>query len=98
MRQAITNSHCCLPAVTAWANTLLLEGVDMSFGEVNGAASDSSAGGGGSLINTVSLEAIEEFKASGSAFSAEYGRSAGGVLNVTTKSGTNQFHGTLFHF
>jgi len=80
------------------ANNLMLDGVDMSFGEVNGTASDSSAGGGGSLINTVSVEAIEEFKATGSAFSAEYGRSAGGVVNVTTKSGANQFHGTLFHF
>ena len=83
---------------SALANNLLLDGVDMSFGEVNGTASDSSAGGGGALVNTVSVEAIEEFKATGSAFSAEYGRSAGGVLNVTTKSGTNDFHATLFEF
>jgi len=83
---------------SALANNLLLDGVDMSFGEVNGTASDSSAGGGGALVNTVSVEAIEEFKATGSAFSAEYGRSAGGVLNVTTKSGTNDLHGTLFEF
>ncbi len=82
---------------SALANNLLLDGVDMTFGEVNGTASDSSAGGG-ALVNTVSVEAIEEFKATGSAFSAEYGRSAGGVLNVTTKSGTNRFHGTLFEF
>ncbi|HZF37523.1 MAG TPA: TonB-dependent receptor, partial [Blastocatellia bacterium] len=32
------------------------------------------------------------------AFSAEYGRATGGVLNITTKSGTNQFHGTAFEF
>ena len=38
----------------------------------------------------ISVEAIQEFKATGSAFSAEYGRATGGVLNVTTKSGTNQ--------
>jgi outer membrane receptor protein involved in Fe transport len=81
-------------------NNLLLDGVDMTFGEVNGTASDEAAGAGaaGSLINTISVEAVEEFKASGSAFSAEFGRSGGGVLNITTKSGTNQFHGTLFEF
>lgn len=83
---------------TALGNNLLLDGVDMSFGEVNGSASDASAGGGGSLINTVSVEAIEEFKATGSAFSAEYGRAIGGVLNITTKSGTNQLRGSLFEF
>jgi outer membrane receptor protein involved in Fe transport len=83
---------------SALGNNLLLDGVDMTFGEINGSASDGSAGGGGLLVNTVSVEAIEEFKATGSAFSAEYGRSAGGVLNVTTKGGTNQLHGTLFEY
>lgn len=83
---------------SALGNNLLLDGVDMSFGEENGAANFASAGGGGVLINTVSVEAIEEFRATGSSFAAEYGRSGGGVLNITTKSGTNQFHGTLFEF
>jgi hypothetical protein len=80
---------------TALGNSLLLDGVDMSFGEVNATG---NATGGSPLINTVSVEAIEEFKASGNAMSAEFGRSIGGVLNVTTRSGTNQFHGALFHF
>ncbi|MBL8215410.1 MAG: TonB-dependent receptor [Bryobacterales bacterium] len=80
---------------TAFGNNLLLDGVDMSLGEVPGTG---NATGGGPLINTISVEAIEEFKASGNAMSAEFGRSIGGVLNVTTKSGTNQFHGALFHF
>ena len=31
-------------------------------------------------------------------FTAEYGRAGGGVVNVTTKSGTNQFHGSLYEF
>ncbi len=77
---------------------LMLDGNDMTFGEVNGPGSDQSAGGGGSLINVVSVEAIAEFKATGSAFSAEYGRASGGVLNITTRGGTNLFHGTLFEF
>ncbi|MBI1896761.1 MAG: TonB-dependent receptor [Acidobacteria bacterium] len=85
---------------SALSNNLLLDGNDMTFGEVNGSASDRSAGAGGtgSLIHTVSVEAIAEFKATGSAFSAEYGRASGGVLNITTKSGTNRFHGALFEF
>ena len=31
-------------------------------------------------------------------YSAEYGRSMGGVVTMTTKSGTNQFHGSVFEF
>jgi hypothetical protein len=87
-------------SASALGNNLLLDGIDMTFGEVNGTASDQSAGAGNaaSLINTISVEAIEEFKAAGSAFSAEYGRAIGGVLNITTKSGTNRFHGTLFEY
>jgi len=84
----------------AFGNNLLMDGVDMSFIENNSAAGDQAAGAGdtGSLINTVSVEAIEEFKVATNAYSAEYGRALGGVLNLTTKSGGNQFHGTLFEF
>src|SRR5262249_36297846 len=42
--------------------------------------------------------AVQEYKASTSAYSAEFGQATGGVINVTTKSGTNQFHGTAFDF
>ena len=44
------------------------------------------------------IDAIEEFKVQTSSFSAEFGQSAGGVVNVTLKSGTNAFHGVLFEF
>lgn len=83
---------------TALGTNMLLDGVDMTFGEVNGAASFQSAGGGGTLINTISVEAIQEFKSTASASSAEYGRAGGGVLNITTRSGSNEWHGTLFEF
>jgi hypothetical protein len=45
-----------------------------------------------------SLEAIEEFKVQTSSYSAEYGASAGGVVTVVTKSGSNQIHGSAFEF
>lgn len=45
-----------------------------------------------------SLEAVEEFKVNTSNFSAEYGASAGAVVNVVTKGGTNEYHGSAFWF
>lgn len=44
------------------------------------------------------IDAIQEFKVQTSTFSAEFGQAAGGVVNVTLRSGTNQFHGSLFEF
>jgi len=83
----------------SWGNNYLLDGVDFSFGEIN-AVGDNAVGAGGtaSVIQAVSVDAIEEFKTSSSAFSAEYGRAIGGVIAVTSKSGTNDFHGTMFEF
>ncbi|MGD0094337.1 MAG: TonB-dependent receptor, partial [Planctomycetota bacterium] len=82
----------------AFGNNMLLDGVDMSFGENNAVASDAGAGGGGYLITTVSIDAIQEFKVTAGAYSAEYGRATGSVVNLTSKSGTNKFHGRLFEF
>ena len=47
-------------------------------------------------MRVVSAEGIQEFKVQSGAYSAEYGRTSNGVMNYTTKSGTNQVHGTAF--
>jgi outer membrane receptor protein involved in Fe transport len=46
----------------------------------------------------VPLDSVQEFSVITSNFSAQYGRASGGVVNVATKSGTNQFRGTLYEF
>jgi hypothetical protein len=43
-------------------------------------------------------DAVQEFRVATSNFSAEYGRTVGAVVNVVTKSGTNEYHGTLSEF
>jgi Carboxypeptidase regulatory-like domain len=47
---------------------------------------------------SISQAAIREFQVNTSSYSAEYGRSAGGVVNAITKSGSNDFHGGAFYY
>jgi hypothetical protein len=47
---------------------------------------------------TPSVEAVDQFKVITSVPSAQFGRSSGGILNIVTKSGTNQIHGTVYEY
>ena len=52
----------------------------------------------GGMVMQLPLEAVQEFQISTQRFSAENGRSQGAAINMITKSGTNQYHGSLFGF
>ncbi|MEK7751991.1 MAG: TonB-dependent receptor, partial [Acidobacteriota bacterium] len=53
---------------------------------------------GGNVAYTPMVDALQEFKVLTNSFSAEYGRTGGGVILATIKSGTNSFRGTVFEF
>ncbi len=78
------------------SNNFLLDGTDMNDGYRNDPAIN-EAGVFGTPATILPIEAIAELHVA-SNFEAEYGRSAGGVVNVVTKSGTNQMHGSFFEF
>jgi outer membrane receptor for ferrienterochelin and colicin len=78
------------------ANNFLLDGTDMNDGYRNDPAIN-EAGVFGTPATILPVEAIAELHVA-SNFEAEYGRSAGGVVNVVTKSGTNAFHGSAFEY
>ena len=60
---------------------------------------DYGNGSPGSVLGgTLGVDAIAEFSVLTSNYSAEYGRTSGGVVNAITKSGTNQFHGNAYEF
>ncbi|MCL5744170.1 MAG: carboxypeptidase-like regulatory domain-containing protein, partial [Acidobacteria bacterium] len=52
----------------------------------------------GEIITQPNLDAIQEFKVQTTGLSAEFGRTVGGVVNATLKSGTNSYHGNMFEF
>lgn len=54
--------------------------------------------GTGSQRATPSQEAVSEFRVVNNSFGAEYGRALGGIVNVVTKSGTNDLHGSLYGY
>jgi len=75
------------------ANSLLVDGADSNnlfFAQATGRT--------GFRPYAFSQDAVQEFQVNANSFPAEVGRAAGGAINVITKSGTNEFHGSAFEF
>jgi hypothetical protein len=71
-------------------NSYRLDGININ---------DFANGGSGSVLGgNLGVDAIEEFSVLTSNYSAEYGRTSGGVVNAVTRSGSNQFHGGGYEF
>ncbi len=88
------------------ANYFTVDGVSATTG-ANPTSPGYSAGYGGSLPgettlgttqSLISIDALQEFRATTSTYSAEYGRSPGGQFTFTSRSGTNEWHGTAFDY
>ena len=70
----------------ARANLVNVDGFDSVDNSTNG------------IRSTVSQEAVQEFQIQTNSYSAEYGRASGGVVNIITRSGTNDMHGSAFGY
>ena len=87
------------------SNNFLVDGVSANFGVspfvglgtsgTGGAQAFSALGGTSSLV---SVEALQEFRVETSSFAPEFGRSPGGQVILTTRSGTNDFHGGIYEY
>ena len=63
-----------------------VDGADFTDNSINAARS------------TVSMEAVQEYQVATNSYTAEFGRATGGVINVVTKRGTNEWHGSAFGY
>jgi hypothetical protein len=78
------------------SNNYTLDGTDNNDPFFNNSALNQT-GIGGAPASLLPIDAIQEFNLQ-SQFPAEYGRNSGSVINIITRSGTNQLHGSLFEF
>ena len=76
-------------------NNFQMDGVNVTNFANSGSANDASLYTG---VPIPSPDALQEFKVQTSTYDASYGRNPGANVNVVTKSGSNQFHGTAFEF
>jgi hypothetical protein len=87
------------------SNYWMVDGVSANFG-VNSYVSPGNGFGGtlgsfsalGGTNSLVSVDALQEFRIETSTYAPEFGRAPGAQISIVTRSGTNQFHGTIFDY
>lgn len=82
-----SNTSIAINGARMGANNWTVDGADIN-----------DSGSNGTLLNTPSIDAIQEFTLERSNYDASFGRSGGGQVVVATKSGTNRFHGSAYWF
>jgi hypothetical protein len=87
------------------ANYFSVDGVSANFASSSAARLGQTAGGtlpalsaAGSTASLVSIESMKEFQIQTSAYAAEFGRQPGAQVQIATRSGANQYHGTGFEY
>jgi Carboxypeptidase regulatory-like domain/TonB dependent receptor len=87
------------------ANYFTVDGVSANAGVSGGNSLMQSAGGTlpstnvlGGTSNLASIDALQEFRVQTSTYAPEFGRSPGAQVQIITRSGTNEFHGSLFDY
>ena len=89
----------------AASNYWMVDGVSANIGVSSNANPGNGLGGSlgsfsalGGTNSLVSVDALQEFRILTSTYAPEFGRSPGGQISILTRSGTNQFHGTIFDY
>src|SRR5580658_10211753 len=82
-----SNTSISVNGARTGANNWTVDGADIN-----------DSGSNGTLLNTPSVDAIQEFTLERSNYDASFGRSGGGQVVVATRAGTNQYHGTAYEF
>jgi outer membrane receptor protein involved in Fe transport len=94
-----------LPGVTFISEETFEDHLNFAIGGGPARSGEYQLDGGNNTLNTMlsrsiefnpPVEAVQEIKVEVNGYPAEYGRSTGGIVSMTTKSGTNEFHGALY--
>lgn len=87
------------------SNYFTVDGVSANFGSTASVTPYETAGGGvpsysalGTTSSLVSVDAVQEFSIQTSTYAAEFGRQPGGQISLVTRSGTNNYHGSVFNY
>jgi len=83
---AVNSFSIAVNGQRGYANSIMVDGIEATTNRTQ------------EITVTPGVDSVQEFKIITSAYSAEYGRAAGGVVTIQTKSGSNNFHGDAYEF